>query len=223
MQHLCCNSDLNKQIQPPKRPVQQQWGSCWQNRCGLCETRQLNPDWGFHHYVFSLLIVALRAKRQKCWELLWTQLHRQRKEACRRGQAHPLSNRTAVLDGWCPPLCHWAIFGLPERICWRQLLWWFSTRRKINKFIFSFYFSTNTKPHQKCIILEHSISSCLSLNSPLLGRNSYDSIRFLNLIDGLKNTWSWCRVTLNDELIGRINSSFLFPPEIQTQWIKVRL
>lgn len=78
MQHLCCeyNSDPDKQIQPPKRPVQQQWGSCWQNRCGLCETRQLNPDWGCHHYVFSSLIGALHTKRQRCWQLLSTRLHR---------------------------------------------------------------------------------------------------------------------------------------------------
>lgn len=52
----------------------------------------------------------------------------------------------------------------------------------------------------------------------VLGLNRLSSIEQhynMNITYTNTSTWSWCNVTLKDELIGKINSSFRFPPETQ--------
>lgn len=70
------------------------------------------------------------SENTKCCELISTLTAVWRRTT---DTTHSLSNRTAVSDEWCPPLCHWAIFGLPEMICWWQQLSLFSTGHKDNK------------------------------------------------------------------------------------------
>lgn len=58
-------SHRGKRSQQLRRRVQQQWGSCSLSRCGLCETIQLIPDQGLHHYASYVLTVELQSDTQE--------------------------------------------------------------------------------------------------------------------------------------------------------------